>query len=310
MPHGWTRADYAWGRLSERERWERAGGTWNMSWRERGHGAERWGKHKAMGFSGRSAGAGRAAGIARARKPFGRATYSRVARPVAAGRGRLGYTQGVRARTGGFTGIERKFYDTSLVGFALTAPTDSTGGEHDQSATICMNSIVQGDGESERDGRKATIQSAYVWGNIRVAPIANPTAGVVSMTCYVALVLDTQTNGAQLSSEQVFKNDSANAFLAANPMRNMQFTQRFRILDTATVTIDQLQMAWNGANMEASGMSFPFKLSSNVVFSTQYSGTTETVANITDNSLHIIAFTSSVGAAPLLDYNARIRFVG
>ncbi len=218
--------------------------------------------------------------------------------------------QGVGPRTGGFTGIERKFYDTSLVAAALTAPSDSTGGEHDQSATICLNTAIQGDGESDRDGRKATFQSVFVKGVCTVAAQANNTAGLGASKIYIALVLDTQTNGAQLNSEDVFKNDSASASMVASPMRNMQFTQRFRILDTQEFIMQDPNISYDGTNIEMNGLQQAWQLSSNLTFSTTYSGTTETVANITDNSLHIIAFCSALGLVPTISYNARVRFVG
>ncbi len=173
-----------------------------------------------------------------------------------------------------------------------------------------MNSITQGDGESQRDGRRCTIQSAFVKGLIHSPPQPNLTAGQNASKVYVCLVLDTQTNGAQLNSEDVFKNDSVNAFLAASPMRNMQFTQRFRILDTFEGSLMNPNQAWDGTNLEQQGLNLPFQLSSNLQFSSQYSGTTETVANITDNSLHIIAFCNSTTLGLLLSYNARVRFVG
>ena len=47
-------------------------------------------------------------------------------------------------RTAGFLGIEKKFYDTSLVDAALTAPTDCTGGEHDPSATSMISAPAGG----------------------------------------------------------------------------------------------------------------------------------------------------------------------
>ncbi len=218
--------------------------------------------------------------------------------------------QGLGPRTGGFTGIERKFYDTHLSLAALTAPTDSAGGEHNPSATICLNSIVQGDGEEQRDGRKATIQSCYVNGIIACSPQINQTALDAALKVYVALVLDTQTNGALLNSEDVFKNESADALLASSPMRNMQFTQRFRILDTAVMDIPFPQAAYDGTNLEQAGSVTSFRLSSNMTFNTLYSGTTESIANITDNSLSIIAFSSDVGLVPSIAYNARVRFVG
>ncbi len=240
------------------------------------------------------------------RGPAGRGVFS----ANVGGPRRVFRAQGMRPRTGGFTGIERKFYDTSLVAAALTAPTDSSGGEHDESTTICLNSMTQGDGESQRDGRKATIQSTFVKGFIDVPRQINQTAGDGASKVYIALVLDTQTNGAQLNSEDVFTNDSANATLAASPLRQMQFTQRFRILDTAEMVFQGPNIAYDGTNLEQQGEQQAFHLSSNLEFSTQYSGTTESVANITDNSLHIIAFTNNVGLAPTISYNARVRFVG
>ncbi len=218
--------------------------------------------------------------------------------------------QGVGPRTGGFTGIERKFYDTSLVAASLTAPTDSTGGEHDQSATICLNTVIQGDGESNRDGRKCTFQSCFVKGLITCAAQANITAGLGATKVYIALVLDTQTNGAQLNSEDVFKNDSASGSMAASPMRNMQFTQRFRILDTAELIMADPNISYDGTNIEMNGIMQAFQLSTNLTFSSTYSATTETIANITDNSLHIIAFCNALGLVPKISYNARVRFVG
>ncbi len=223
---------------------------------------------------------------------------------------RIFKAQGVGPRTGGFTGIERKFYDTSLVASALTAPTDSSGGEHDQSATICLNSVIQGDGESNRDGRKATFQSCFVKGLCTVAAQANNTAGLGGTKIYIALVLDTQTNGAQLNSEDVFKNDSGSGSMAASPMRNMQFTQRFRILDTAEFIMQDPNISYDGTNIEMNGVMQEWQLSSNLTFSTTYSGTTETVANITDNSVHIVAYCNALGLVPQISYNARVRFVG
>ncbi len=230
--------------------------------------------------------------------------------PLAGGIRRTYRPQGIRRRTGGFTGIERKFYDSGLIASALTAPTDASGGEHDPSATVLLNTVTQGDGEEQRDGRKCTFQSVFVKGTVLSVSIANLTAASEPCKVYIALVLDTQTNGATIASENVFKNKIANANMAASPMRNMQFTQRFRILDTAEFTMPVPETTWDGTNMEMAGTVFPFELSSNLEFSSLFSGTTETVANITDNSLHVIAYCSSVELVPLIGYNARVRFVG
>ncbi len=248
-------------------------------------------------------------------------------RPAPAGRGRAGWrkgpgwsyqggvrrsswAQGMRPRTGGFTGIERKFYDTSLVENALALSSTGEAGEQNPSATICLNSITQGDGESQRDGRKATIQSCFVKGTFRVPPQLNQTATDSGVKIYAALILDTQTNGALADSEDVFVNISGDTALGASPMRNMQHTQRFRVLDTFECVMGDANIAFDGTNMEQNGQQVAFQLSSNLEFSTQYSGTTESIANITDNALNIIAYANSLTLAPTISYNARIRFVG
>ena len=43
---------------------------------------------------------------------------------------------------------------------------------------------------------------------------------------------------------------------------------------------------------------------------TTFTGTTSDIANIADNSLHVIAFTVADSGAPILSYNARLRFMG
>ncbi len=215
------------------------------------------------------------------------------------------------ARTGGFLGQELKFYDTSLAGSAITAPTGATGGEHDPSATILLNTVVQGDGEQQRDGRKIVMKSLYVNGNVVMVPQANQTATDAASVIYIAVVLDTQTNGATIASEDVFTNVSADALLAPMMMRNLQQSSRFRILGSKRFTMQNPNLSWDGTNLEQQGLNRPWSFFINLKnMSVLYKGTTETVANIVDNSLHIVAFTNSTALTPLLYYNSRLRFVG
>lgn len=217
-------------------------------------------------------------------------------------------------RTAGFLGIEKKFYDTSLNNSALTAPANATGGEHDPSATICLNTVTQGDGESQRDGRQITMRSLQLKGQVRCAAQTLQSSADNASKIFIAVVLDTQTNGAQLNSEDVFKNTSANAIQAANPFRNLQFAKRFRVLATRSFTLTPLMLANDAAatgNLTQGGLLKSFDMFINLKgIKTLFTGTTETVANITDNSLHVVAFTNSVGLVPELSYNARLRFVG
>jgi len=128
---------------------------------------------------------------------------------------------------------------------------------------------------------------------------------------FVALVLDKQTNGAQLNSEDVFKNTIAAAATAANPVRNLLFANRFQVLKEWRGTLTPPAVSFDGTNMEVWGSSeriecfIPMDLPVNF-----NSGTTASVANVIDNSLHMIAFCNGTGLAANLHYNARIRFMG
>ncbi len=217
-------------------------------------------------------------------------------------------------RTGGFLGQELKFYDTKLVSGALTAPTDASGGEHDPSATIVLNSVTQGDGEQQRDGRKMTMKSIYLNGILQVPSQSGQSAADAGSQVFIALVLDTQTNGATIVSEQVFTNKGASAVLAASPMRNLEFVSRYKVLKIKKINLSNPNITNDtGATggVIQNGLVRAWKMYSMLGdLGVTFNGTTETVANITDNSLHILAWCNNVGLAPTISYNARLRFMG
>ncbi len=232
-------------------------------------------------------------------------------KPRPAANARAGGRRALNQRIDGFLGIELKFYDTSLIAAALTAPTDASGGEHNPSATISLNTVVQGDGESNRDGRQISMRKISIQGTIRVPAQINVTASDEGSLIYIALVHDSQTNAALLNSEDVFKNPGANSATAANPFRNLQFTKRFRVLAHRTIVMQNPSQVWDGTNIEVNGLVRKFSMHVDLKgMVTNYSNTTETIANITDNGLNIVAYASNTQLAPVLNYNARLRFVG
>lgn len=214
----------------------------------------------------------------------------------------------------GFLGIEKKFYDTSLAATTIPAGTDATGGEFDPSATSMISTPAQGDGEQNRDGKRINILSCVVNGVIRLAASelqSNPYAGT---KVFVALVLDTQSNGAQAQSEQVFKNTAANADTQVVPVKNLLFGNRFRILKEKIFDLTPGSMshfAVDSFSNDGKAVTFkwfiPFPGGLPVNFN---SGTTASIANVIDNSLHIMAFQTNANDPVQITYNARIRFVG
>lgn len=209
-------------------------------------------------------------------------------------------------------GIETKYYDTSLVGSALTTNTDGSGGEHDQSATIGPSTILLGDLETNRDGRKASFISWQVSGIISCAANPDETAMKAAISVFIAFVWDKQTNGALLNSEDVYINDTGSAFGGTSLLRNMKFTKRFQVLGVRRFTMQMPNVGFDGTDIEQGGairnFSFFKKFSKPIL--ALYSAGTETIVNSVDNSLHILAWTSDTGLAPTITYNSRLRFRG
>ena len=216
-------------------------------------------------------------------------------------------------RTGGYLGIEYKFYDVKLTGKALDTNTTGEDGELDPATTIdCLNAVTQGDGESQRDGRNLVMKSLLLKGVVNIPAQATQSTLDVAPTIFMAVVLDTQTNGAQLDSELVYKNPSADTRCSASVVRNLQYAKRFKILAKKIIQVPTPTTGNDAAGtFSISGMDIPFEFYIRLPdIKVNYSGTTEAVANIVDNSLHLVGWTSSVTLAPTVSYNSRLRFVG
>lgn len=215
--------------------------------------------------------------------------------------------------THGLLGLEKKYFDYFLKDSALTAPIDCSGGEHDPATYLCLNAVPQSDTALSRDGREISMASLQVEGQV-YTPVGSA-AGSPGDTgeYFVALVLDTQTKGAQLNSEDVFLNPGADGTLSTRPLRNMTNTMRFKVLTYARGQPQNPACAWNGSAFHWEGTVWGFKFFvdlKGLKCNYQVGTTTGVVGTIETNSLHIIAFASHLDYAPKLNYHARLRFYG
>lgn len=213
----------------------------------------------------------------------------------------------LNARTGGFTGIEKKFVDYEYDGALVETVA---GSEADPTTALCLSAVAIGNGESERDGRKIILKDIFVNGYIRITTLAGASAirgGMVK----VCLVLDTQTNGAQLNAEDVFI-DPSNSNLDAMTFRNLQQQQRFKVLKQMLLTIVPTAGGGDGAVNDFSPITVPFRLAKQgLAIPVNHTGTDATIGSIADNSLHLIV----VGSPPTMSpgnvrYSSRCRYVG
>lgn len=208
----------------------------------------------------------------------------------------------------GLLGVEHKFFDTSALNRSLVAPTDASGAEVDPTTLNCISVPAQGDGEQDHDGKKIIIDKIQIDGIVNCASQTAQTASDPPSLVYIALVQDTQTNGAQLSSENVFTNTAASSLTAASPQRNMSYLPRFKVLAVRRLRLTTTPNAFDGTQA-GDTKTWRIYLNCNipVTFTT---ATTSVITAVTDNSLHIVAYTSSTTLAPTLSYNSRIRFRG
>lgn len=214
-------------------------------------------------------------------------------------------------RTGGFLGEELKFMDSWVLNTAFAASNDASAGEFDPVLGDCLNSIDEGSGQSQRDGRKALLKSVAIEGHIESDGLSDQDDMQKQAYFYIALVLDTQTNGAQLSSEEVFKNVAGLADQAASPMRSLERFSRFKVLKWLRIKAP-IATAFNDAAATGSiaGYQIPFSMYVKLNLPVTYVGTTGGIADISDNSIHVIGWTSIVTMAPKMTYAARVRFIG
>lgn len=206
---------------------------------------------------------------------------------------------------------EPKFYDTSRALIAVANGTDFSGSEVNPSAGVSLISTpAVGDSESSRDGKKIVITQVEVKGRIQKSALDAQTALPEGIFVWVALVLDTQTNGVEMNSEDCFK-AITNVASEIQPFRNLLYGGRFRVLKLKKIYINSLSTGTVSATTyDIMGKYIPFKMFKKLRLPVNFNaGTTSSVANVIDNSLHMHAW-CSVSNAVNVAYQARIRFIG
>ncbi len=210
-------------------------------------------------------------------------------------------------RTGGFTGIEKKFVDSLSTSTAFTtawailAPTAGI--------TNCISAPGIGTSESERDGRVFTLMSVHVRMTITGDTLESQAAPIVPLNYRVCLVWDTQTNGAAVTGTSVMDAGATNDLDA---FRNLQNSKRFIILgDTGHMTLQRPNTNEGAINLFATApdiVHVSFNKSFKMGIKVRAIGTTADVASISDNSFSLIGIASSTACS--YTFETRCRFTG
>lgn len=212
--------------------------------------------------------------------------------------------------------VEVKALDCAWNGVTLAAANSSCNGGEIQPSSGCTNALsvpAQGDGDSELDGRRYTIKSAWVSGMIATTPVGDAPDVEEVGGYFFALVLDTQTNGTAINSEDVFTNPStAGPAILPLPLRNLDNTKRFKVLDWQYIPIGDMYASTDGTGttsyntQRASIVNLSWKGS----LVCKSSATSANVTSAADNSLHLIGWAQNTALVPVFYGKSRVRFVG
>lgn len=252
------------------------------------------------------------------RKQYGGGEYfvgARVRkRTKAAPRGsaRGGYYQ--VPRTGGaLVQTERKYFDTFLSGGVIAQTTDWTGTELDPAALNCLFVPSEGSDIDNRVGRKVTVLKQTIRGVIKMGASNAKTAAIDQGPVRLVWYVDTQTNGSQAQGEELMAAPgAATTELASNCFQNTNNFGRFQVLKDVTYRARPDNVFFDGTDGAANAVYIPFKLKRNwtkglvVRFNATNGGS---VADIIDNSMHLIGTAMNSDQTITLSYQVRTVYV-
>lgn len=182
----------------------------------------------------------------------------------------------------------------------------------------------RGDGPQDYQGRAIVIKSWNVRGSIYLNPTLNAVEGLQPRWVFMALVLDTQTNGTQCTSDQILQFVyQANNCGFCSPLQNMEYSKRFRILRRATwdlspstLSID-IGIAPDPNAWQCAGRCIPFSffVPLDLLVNFKRAPVDNDIGAVVDNSLHVVCGQSKLSGLltnqPTITcgYVSRIRFL-
>lgn len=232
----------------------------------------------------------------------------------------------LNVRTIGSLGKEIKFHDAGLDDFTITAdiltgmlnPREikSPGPPVTYTNHESLVFIPQGTKVTERIGKKISVMSIDIQGAVQLTPAETHNTGCI-VTLW--LVLDRQTNGTEMKSDDLLLNKATGAHGLPHSKINPFQTARFRVLAKV-----QLDMRPSGASLDpvttATGdekhytygefQTFRMRKDFPKGLTIHYSDASASVGSIPSNSLHLVGLSNVGGGCAQITYNARVRFKG
>jgi len=256
-------------------------------------------------------------------KKLSKGRTDRGGNPAGGAHVRHGYNAVTRTSGAAVIG-EMKYFDCTLETAAISAlnTTWVAGTMQDPATTVnlgsaavatplCLFVPTVGAALNQRIGRKVKVLKIKLNGQILVPTQAAQAAADTPTFIRILLVQDMQTNAAQMTGAALMNNGSG----AQNTICSFQNPDnfgRFRVLKDKRIILESPNTfndaAATGAQyglQRAFKMNINFKMPVEVHFNATNGGT---VADIVDNSFHIVCGATNISLAPTLTYYSRVCF--
>jgi len=212
---------------------------------------------------------------------------------------------------------ELNWYDTYLDNFVIATPTIWSSANlfcNPDGGTLVSTPPV-GDRGYERHSRGILVKNLQISGVLTLVPEPVTLSPPIPTWVYIALVLDTQANGAQCVTQDIFTNQSTSPVLMCfPPFRNMDSNTRFQVL-----WWEKFKVGENRAfTIDATSIPPEFSVGGDYITFDKYlptdllvrfnGGNSSAVSSVVDNAIHVMASQTGNSAGLYLNYKCRIRF--
>ncbi len=230
---------------------------------------------------------------------------------------------GPNPRQGGYIGLEKKFADSMVTNQTILAADSNMSSLEMDPIDVAhggangIGLVAIGTSENQRIGRVQYIYVVQIRGAVHLNPVSDVSAiALEGSKVRIFLVLDRQTNAAQMNSENLFWTAITGAVDAyMESFYDPQYSSRFRVLKKWELHINpQLCPSTSATPTDKytyAGItrSFNCYLKFKKPLKVQYKsgGTSANITNVIDNSLHIVIVTTRT-AGEKVSYMARVRY--
>jgi len=221
---------------------------------------------------------------------------------------------------------EMKYFDCELQNSAIPATTTTwvattmqdpattnNLGDPAIATPLCLFAPKVSASLNGRIGRKVTMLKCKLHGLITCAPQAAQNTADSPTLVRMMLVMDMQTNAAQMTGAQLMNDSTSGAPVTFSSFQNVNNFGRFKVLKEKLFNFSNFNMTGSptAGDVIQDGvvrhvkMSYRFMNPVEVNFNATNGGT---VADIINNSLHIVAACNNTALAPQLSYYTRVCY--